>query len=299
MSDQLIQFSPKSLIKVNEAKGTELYTISTCVGDMPIKRLFLPFLGIGGIFVLPIMHTYMYIPLIIFFMSFILFWNYPFIIIFMNSKPLYYEDLFLANTSPPTPEININIRERFEWTFEWSLIFTNSLFTAALSDYWLYKSHSATSFIEVIGVTGGIFSLFQSMNYMNGGIILMIIRNMIDKELDDASKMRGTIIELKNIDDVRHTIKDAELNNSIYEIDKINNFDINTEDNLDQDISTPNFHNIVTIPSNIKLKNADTVGNIDTKRENYSNNDIEGVAIKNIIDLNNKIDNIEFIEIDL
>tara|TARA_Y100000996_G_scaffold407815_1_gene385914 strand:+ start:1389 stop:2231 length:843 start_codon:yes stop_codon:yes gene_type:complete len=190
--------SPNSSSPIIRSPNTDS-AIYICSRRVPIKRIFLPVAGTLGLLSLPLFQTYIYIPVVIFCVSFVLFWNFPNVITFMNSKPLYYEDLFIADAKTPPCTIDLDVRRKFENAFEWSLIFTNSLFTAALSEYWLYQTGSANSYVEMIGVTGGILKIFQSINYMNGGLILNVTKSFINKELDSASELSGTAVELEDV----------------------------------------------------------------------------------------------------
>ena len=202
MANSVIQFSPKSLQRVSEANQEDSCQVTIFSHQIPIKRFFLPVVGCLGLVAFPVVRTYMYLPVLVFVVFFVIFWNFPYIITFMNSKPLYYEDLFVTGSTPPQT-INIKVRRKFECAFEWSLFFTNALFTAALSEYWLYQAGSAKSYVEIVGVTGGILKIFQSINHMNGGIILHVTRSFIDKELNHSSAITGsvTMIELQDFDD--------------------------------------------------------------------------------------------------
>ena len=204
MVKSLILLSPKRLQYVKEAGSSNRnnnaeFMINCFSYKFQAKRLFLPFIGCMGLVVLPIFQTYSYLPFLVFIASFIIFWNFPWIITFMNSKPLYYEDLFIAGSSNTLPEeINPIVKQKFEHAFEWSLIFTNSVFTAALSEYWLYQTGTTKSYVEIVGVTGGILKIFQAINHMNGGIILHITRSFIDKELNNASSIQLEEINTEN-----------------------------------------------------------------------------------------------------
>ena len=204
MSPSIIQSSPRPLITIESIEREHNTIVTTCFGDVYLKRLFLPFICVGFLFLLNETHTFVYTPVIIFFIFFIIFWNYPFIVIFTNSKPLYYEDLFVDTSTIETIEIDHKIRIRFEKYFEWSLIITNSILTAGLSDYWLYQSYNKDNFMQIIGITGGILKIFQSINYLTGNIILYMTHYFITTEMEknknleylgDASTLKLTIIE--------------------------------------------------------------------------------------------------------
>lgn len=197
------QISPRALQRVNKACQEDSYRISICSYSIPVKRFFLPLIGSMGLVKFSVFQTYMYLPCLVFITFFVIFWNFPCIITFMNSKPLYYEDLFIAGSTEPVQTIHPTVRRKFECVFEWSLIFTNSLFTAALSEYWLYQAGSANSYVEILGVTGGILKIFQAINHVNGGVILNITKSLINKEINSVSSVgqSGPAIELVEFDD--------------------------------------------------------------------------------------------------
>tara|TARA_Y100000768_G_scaffold228718_2_gene172699 strand:- start:5583 stop:6506 length:924 start_codon:yes stop_codon:yes gene_type:complete len=202
--------------------------------NIPFKRYFLPLIGVVGILIIEDLHSFIYLPIVIFVVSLILFWNFPILIIFMKTKPLYYEELYLVNASPAIVEIEQNMKEKFEYIFNTSLIITNSLLTAGLGDYWLYQSSNRGSYIEMIGITGGIIKIFQSLNYFTGTIILYAIRKQIEKELDKQPD-KGVSIELTNISHTIHT--DCEENPEETKEENLEeNLEENTEDNIKDNI---------------------------------------------------------------
>ena len=105
-----------------------------------IKRCFLPPLTILWIFFTPKYRNYVFTPLLVLVISIILFWNFPIIVTFSNTKPLYYEDLFLNRALLPRLNISEEHKESFKKAYTWILIITNSILAALLSDYWIYKT---------------------------------------------------------------------------------------------------------------------------------------------------------------
>ena len=105
------------------------------------------------------------------------------LVYFSNTKPLYYEDLFIDTDSLPLLKLDDKIRKKFENTFEITLVTTNALLLGALSDYWIYRTEEKHAMIEVIGITGGILKIFQfNVNNVIGSFILYIISLKIRKE---------------------------------------------------------------------------------------------------------------------
>lgn len=148
------------------------------------KRFFLPLLFVLWIFFLP-PYKYLSSSTVIFFMALILYWNFPLLVTFSNSKPLYYEDLFLNTSELPILEIAEEKKEMFTKAYTWILIITNSILTSLLSEYWIYKTKDTSSVFEIVGVSGGILKIFQIINHYTGVVTLRIIRINISNKINN------------------------------------------------------------------------------------------------------------------
>jgi len=164
------------------------------------KRFTLPFVGVLGLFVFEEIRTFVYVPLVVFIASLSIFWNFPSMILFTNSKPFYYEDLFIDNSHIEMLDIHPTIKKRFETIFDSTLILSNSIFMGALSDYWLYKIQDKDSYFVIIGISGGILKIFQFANQVSGSILLYTIRKYIMKEItvEKSTRKRSSNKKRKN-----------------------------------------------------------------------------------------------------
>ena len=198
------------------------------------KRYFLPFIGTLGILVLEEVQNFIYIPIIISFVSFIIFWNFPYLVYISNTRPLYYEDLFIDasifpdSNQPDVSTINPIVKQRFEYRFQTILIITNTLFIGALSDYWLYKfkydpevdEQYENDYYEIIGVTGGIIKIFQFFNNTIGSLMLQFIHEQLKKEHQQTRKLlqakkkqtKEIGLEMIAIDNITHKISESPKN---------------------------------------------------------------------------------------
>lgn len=159
----------------------------------PIKRYFIPLVGIFFLGLFDEVRNFYYFPLIFTFGFFILFWNFPYLVYYTNTQPTYYEDLFLKKKQQ-TYNVPYQVKEKFECIFKWTIIITSSLTMGFLADYWLYKTTNMESIFEILGVTGGILKLFQFINNIIGKILIKIIKYVLKSEI---SKYRETINKTK------------------------------------------------------------------------------------------------------
>ena len=98
------------LVNINETNMKQ--TIKCCNQNIYIKRLSLPLIGLIGLFTMDNVVNYINVPLIIFIVSISIFWNFPKLIIFTNSKPFYYEDLFVDTSHIKLLDINPKIKRK-------------------------------------------------------------------------------------------------------------------------------------------------------------------------------------------
>ena len=146
--------------------------------DIKCKRYFLPLIFAPAAAIHPEIFNFYYFPMVVGVSAFILFWNFPKLVYYTASRPLYYEDLFIDSSKLPNYDVSLSIKKRFQFILEWVLIITNTLLVAALSDYWLYKTVDHFTIIEIIGITGGIIKVFQTVNNTISRIMLKLLRNV-------------------------------------------------------------------------------------------------------------------------
>jgi hypothetical protein len=159
--------------------------------NVKIKRYFLPLTGLLGLVWIEEIHNYTYFPLVIGFVSFIFFWNFPYFVYRTISKPLYLEDLFVDENKLPSYDVDLKIKKRFKTILKWTLIFTNTLLISALSDYYLYKtSDLKNNTFQILGITGGLIKLFEMINNIICKYILKIMRYFIKKENEKIKKLK-------------------------------------------------------------------------------------------------------------
>ena len=99
--------------------------------------------------------------------------NFPILVVHSSLKPTYFgKDLFIDSGRLPYLDLTLKEKKEFLINIKWLLIFLYSLLSAALSDYWLFKTQNSTSYFEILGVTGGILKIFQMIASIGGGFFL-------------------------------------------------------------------------------------------------------------------------------
>ena len=101
-----------------------------------------------------------------------LFINFPFLVTWTKSKPIYIEELFVDSGKIPLIKLDDETKQTYKRIYDYILILTNSILVSLLSNYWFYKTETEKSFYEIMGVTGGILQIFHLLNIMTGTITL-------------------------------------------------------------------------------------------------------------------------------
>ena len=81
-----------STIRINTNK---CYIIKCGNVNINIKKLSLILILSIVLLIFDEYRSFVYIPIISFICSLVLFWNFPILILFTNSRPMYYEDLYI------------------------------------------------------------------------------------------------------------------------------------------------------------------------------------------------------------
>ena len=150
--------------------------------NIKCKRYSLPFILTPLLAIYPEIFNFYYFPVVVGFSAFILFWNFPKIVYYTASRPLYYEDLFIDEKKLPNYDVDEKLKNKFQCILEWLLIITNTLLVSGLSDWWLYKTQDKFTLLEVVGVTGGIIKIFQTINNTISRVMLKILRKKIKQQ---------------------------------------------------------------------------------------------------------------------
>ena len=85
-----------------------------CCKQIKLKRYFLPLVFGPVALIYEDFQNYVYIPVFMGIAAFFLFWNFPWIVYYTASKPLYYEDLFIDEKKLPNYEVSPRLKNKFQ-----------------------------------------------------------------------------------------------------------------------------------------------------------------------------------------
>tara|TARA_B100001175_G_C19287084_1_gene531724 strand:- start:310 stop:768 length:459 start_codon:yes stop_codon:yes gene_type:complete len=146
-----------------------------------------------------------------------LFINFPILVTWTKSKPIYIEELFIDSGKIPLLKLDDETKQAYKKIYNYILIFTNSILVSLLSNYWFYKTQTEKSFYEIIGVTGGILQVFHLLNIMTGTVTLYSIKYYIKNKIHDNNSISSDETEFdKQIED-RVLFKKQLSNDSIFD----------------------------------------------------------------------------------
>ena len=150
------------------------------------ERYFLPFTSLVLLFIDENIrkNTSSFIS-ILFFSLICLFINFPVLVTWTKSKPIYIEELFVDSGKIPLIKLDDETKHTYKKIYDYILILTNSILVSLLSNYWFYKTETEKSFYEIMGITGGILQIFHLLNIMTGTITLYSIKYYIRHKIHD------------------------------------------------------------------------------------------------------------------
>ena len=184
-------------IEIEESTNIDNSCCCSCCRFIKCKRWFLILIGVISLFAMNDVRDYPYIPMITSFCAFIIFWNFPCLVYYTASKPLYYQDIFIDEKKLPNYDVDISIKKKFKCILIWVLIILNTILVGALSEYWFYKLHGNLNhdWIEVMGITGGIIKIFQIISNAIVRAMLKILKYYVKKESSQFTKDQIKAIE--------------------------------------------------------------------------------------------------------
>ena len=110
---------------------------------------------------------------------FTILWNFPFIATSLHTKPLYLCDLTGDSLDVVIKDKNQReefhkIKDKYILTFNITLAVITSLAAGAILDIWLYKTKGKEDIPEIIGITGGILSIYSKVQTYVGYFLLSV-----------------------------------------------------------------------------------------------------------------------------
>lgn len=137
--------------------------------------IFPPLAWIATIFYPKLSSNYYFITPIIFLWSYLIFYNFPFFVKMLHTRPTYFEDLHDNTLAEERRKL------RYQNIFTLTLQLGAAIATAVLVDYWMYQVKPDTSWGEVFGITGGILGTFSTGLALYGNFVLTILKRKKDK----------------------------------------------------------------------------------------------------------------------
>lgn len=137
--------------------------------------IYPPLAWIATIFYPKLSSNYYFVTPIIFLWSYLIFYNFPFLVKILHTRPTYFEDLHDNTLAEERRKL------RYQNIFIKTLQFGAAISIAVLVDYWMYQVKPNTSWSEAFGITGGILGTFGTALVLYGNFILTVLKMKKDK----------------------------------------------------------------------------------------------------------------------
>ena len=169
------------------------------IKSIEYRRYFIPFLGLTYILFLNNNYDNYYIlALIVFIDSLIILGNFTFLVLWSNAKPLYYEDLYIDIKKLPLIPLDERRKIIYKKLYTRMLVISNSLLISALVCYWKSKTNEIDSYIEILGVTGGLIEMASCFNHISGKLALFLIKKVINIQISSCKSFDNLSVNDNN-----------------------------------------------------------------------------------------------------
>jgi hypothetical protein len=180
-------------------------------------------------------NDYIFICIISFSSSLVIFANFPDLVTWNSSKPIYYEDLYIDFEKLPEFPLTDKHKELYLLIYTRSLIVSSSILISVLTCYWKFKTENS-SLVEIAGITGGLLQIATILNILSGRAILYCIKQFISIQICVSDSNNDSNIEKNdfsmqasfstdNCD--RNTIIDDDIENNIIDNGELTNIPLN------------------------------------------------------------------------
>lgn len=157
-----------------------------------------------------------YVPFVCGICALIIFINFPNLVVFLHSKPIYYDDLIMKNYEGEGHIYNEDFRKKYQNIFRWIISISSSIMVAFAVELWffrdsLFKSHAegesqsardkAANILAVLGIIGGLFRMYYGAAMMVGRLLLFVLKKMKKREQERRRQDTEdrTLVELTSI----------------------------------------------------------------------------------------------------
>lgn len=152
--------------------------------SLQYRRYFLPLIGLTGIlFYNKSYDNYYILASITFLDSIIILGNFTQIVIWTNAKPVYLEDLYVDSSKLPLLSLDDKRKKIHKKIYTRILVFSNSTLFSVLICYWKLNLNKNVSFLEILGMTGGLIEIAACFNVLTGRITLYFIKQYLSIQI--------------------------------------------------------------------------------------------------------------------
>jgi hypothetical protein len=155
-----------------------------------------------------------YVPVTCGISALIIFLNFPSIVIFLHSRPIYYDDLIMKNYEGEGYIYNEEFRKKYQKIFQWIISASSSIMVSFTVELWFFRdsmfnnqntnqstSDKAVNAFVVLGVIGGLLRMYYGAAMMLGKLLLTILKGLKKREQERLRQVteNRTLVELTSI----------------------------------------------------------------------------------------------------
>lgn len=147
-----------------------------------------------------------YVPVSCGISALIIFLNFPSIVIFLHSRPIYYDDLIVKNYDGEGYIYNEEFRKKYQKIFQWIISVSSSVMVAFTVELWFFRDRlfaqnsegsqstgdRAVNAFLVLGIIGGLLRIYYGAAMLLGKLLLTVLEVLKKREQE---RLRRTVEE--------------------------------------------------------------------------------------------------------
>lgn len=150
-------------------------------------------------------HALIYTPISWGIASFILFINFPDLLLSLHSRPIYYDDLIIKdyNDNESSDLYDSAFRGKYQKIFKWVVTITSTVMISLIVEIWYFRaeyfnstSNGIITNVVALSIVASLFRIYYSASLFIGKMIMWVLRYYKQKEIDNQRQVAQVEVEL-------------------------------------------------------------------------------------------------------
>jgi len=153
-------------------------------------------------------HSLIYTPFAFAVAALILFVNFPYIVLVLHSRPIYYDDLIVKDFNSEDESVKIydsDFRKKYQNIFRWVTTITSTVMVGLIAELWYFRAdyfpnapkNGVVTGTVLISIIGGLTRIYYGASLLIGRIIMWILRHYKRREIEKQRQQNQEEVQLE------------------------------------------------------------------------------------------------------